>query len=78
MRFLTAATLVRLQRCYIEPFEQFLAGLRDESFDCLIASGGGRMKITMDRYEADWSMVERGLATHVLGDARMFGLLPRL
>lgn len=58
---------------YIEPFEQFLAGLRDESFDCLIASGGGRMKITMDRYEADWSMVERGWHTHVLGDARMFG-----
>ena len=30
------------------------------------------MKITMDRYEADWSMVERGWHTHVLGDARQF------
>ncbi len=37
-----------------------------------IASGGGRMTITMDRYEADWSMVERGWRTHVLGQARPF------
>ena len=42
---------------YIEPFEAFIAELRDDSFDICIASGGGRMKITMDRYEADWSMV---------------------
>ncbi len=57
---------------YIEPFEAFLAGLRDADFDVKIASGGGRMKITMDRYEADWSMVERGWHTHVLGDAEQF------
>jgi len=37
--------------------------------DCQIASGGGRMFITMDRYEADWSMVERGWQAHVLGEA---------
>ncbi|MBO5744781.1 MAG: 2,3-bisphosphoglycerate-independent phosphoglycerate mutase, partial [Clostridia bacterium] len=43
---------------YIEPFEAFLADLRDESFDIMIASGGGRMQITMDRYEANWKMVE--------------------
>ncbi|MBW2595654.1 MAG: 2,3-bisphosphoglycerate-independent phosphoglycerate mutase [Deltaproteobacteria bacterium] len=33
----------------------------------LIASGGGRMVTTMDRYEADWSIVERGYNAHVLG-----------
>jgi len=37
-----------------------------------IASGGGRMSITMDRYEADWSMVQRGWDCHVLGQARQF------
>ena len=57
---------------YIEPFEEFLATLRAPDFDVKIASGGGRMKITMDRYEADWSMVERGWHTHVLGDAEQF------
>ena len=57
---------------YILPFEDFLASLRDDRFDIRIASGGGRMKITMDRYEADWSMVERGWQTHVLGEGRQF------
>ncbi len=57
---------------YILPFEDFLNGLRSDSFDVKIASGGGRMKITMDRYEADWSMVERGWHTHVLGEGRTF------
>ena len=57
---------------YIDPCENFLTSLRSDNFDICIASGGGRMKITMDRYEADWSMVERGWHTHVLGDARMF------
>lgn len=37
--------------------------------DCKIASGGGRMQITMDRYEADWGMVKRGWDAHVLGKA---------
>ena len=40
--------------------------------DARIASGGGRMHVTMDRYEADWSIVERGWRAHVLGDARKF------
>jgi 2,3-bisphosphoglycerate-independent phosphoglycerate mutase len=57
---------------YIEPFEAFLSELRSADFDVMIASGGGRMKITMDRYEADWGMVERGWHAHVLGDARQF------
>ena len=57
---------------YVLPFEAFISELRSDDFDIKIASGGGRMKITMDRYEADWSMVERGWHTHVLGDARQF------
>lgn len=57
---------------YVEPFEAFLAELNTNGFDAKIASGGGRMNITMDRYEADWSMVERGWKTHVLGEGRQF------
>ncbi|MBE6667093.1 MAG: 2,3-bisphosphoglycerate-independent phosphoglycerate mutase [Ruminococcaceae bacterium] len=57
---------------YIDPFEAFITELRCADFDIKIASGGGRMKITMDRYEADWSMVDRGWQTHVLGEGRTF------
>ena len=37
-----------------------------------IASGGGRMVTTMDRYNADWSIVQRGWKAHVLGRGRRF------
>ena len=57
---------------YIAPFEDFLTSLRSADFDCKIASGGGRMKITMDRYEANWAMVEAGWKTHVLGEGKQF------
>ncbi|MDY3846354.1 MAG: 2,3-bisphosphoglycerate-independent phosphoglycerate mutase [Eubacteriales bacterium] len=57
---------------FVLPFEDFMTSLRSDNFDIKIASGGGRMKITMDRYEADWSMVERGWHTHVLGEGRQF------
>ncbi len=57
---------------YVEPFEAFIAAMRDDSFDIKIASGGGRMQITMDRYEANWAMVELGWKTHVLGEGRQF------
>ena len=57
---------------YINPFEAFIAELRDADFDVMIASGGGRMQITMDRYEANWAMVEAGWKTHVLGEGRQF------
>ncbi|MBQ6678340.1 MAG: 2,3-bisphosphoglycerate-independent phosphoglycerate mutase, partial [Clostridia bacterium] len=40
---------------YVIPFESFLASLRERGCDARIASGGGRMKITMDRYEANWA-----------------------
>jgi len=57
---------------YIVPFEAYLDTLRSDSFDVAIASGGGRMAITMDRYEANWSMVSLGWRTHVLGEGRTF------
>ena len=57
---------------YVNILENKLNELNDDNFHAVIASGGGRMKITMDRYEADWKMVEKGWHTHVLGDARAF------
>ena len=57
---------------YVLPFEEFLNGIRGAEFDIAIASGGGRMQVTMDRYEANWAMVETGWKTHVLGEGRMF------
>lgn len=57
---------------YIQQLEDCLAELNDADFDGKIASGGGRMKVTMDRYQADWPMVERGWNTHVKGEGRQF------
>jgi 2,3-bisphosphoglycerate-independent phosphoglycerate mutase len=57
---------------YVIPFEKYLSELREQGLDIKIASGGGRMTITMDRYEADWSMVERGWKVHVLGEGESF------
>ena len=58
---------------YFDPFAEYLAELSaDGTFDAQIASGGGRMVITMDRYNADWDMVKRGWETHVLGEGRTF------
>ena len=57
---------------YVKDLENHMASLNGDGFDARIASGGGRMYITMDRYEADWSMVERGWKTHILGVGRKF------
>ncbi len=57
---------------YVLPFEAFLAELNDGGFDARIASGGGRMNITMDRYEANWNMVDKGWHTHVLGEGPQY------
>ena len=57
---------------YLEPFEAFLAETNTGGFDAQIASGGGRMTITMDRYEANWNMVDKGWHTHVLGEGDQF------
>ena len=57
---------------YVDPFEAFLKELNTAGFDARIASGGGRMWITMDRYGANWPQVERGWKVHVLGEGRQF------
>ncbi|MFP3043955.1 2,3-bisphosphoglycerate-independent phosphoglycerate mutase [Treponema primitia] len=57
---------------YVDPFEAFLKEQSGSDFDARIASGGGRMWITMDRYGADWSMVDRGWKVHVHGEGRQF------
>ena len=57
---------------YINPFEEFLASLNANGADCRIASGGGRMVVTMDRYGANWDMVRVGWETHVLGKGKLY------
>ena len=58
---------------YIAQTEQVLTKINEHfAADFAIASGGGRMTITMDRYEADWPMVERGYNCHTHGIGRRF------
>ena len=57
---------------YVEQLENTIAELKDDSYDVCIASGGGRMQITMDRYQANWGMVEKGWNIHVHGEGRAF------
>ena len=58
---------------YVIPTQERLEKIRREkNLDYAIASGGGRMKVTMDRYNADWNIVKRGWDTHVLGKGRKF------
>ncbi len=57
---------------YVEQLETVLAALATDGCDYAIASGGGRMVVTMDRYEANWGMVEAGWRTHVQGQGRQF------
>ncbi|MBR6405297.1 MAG: 2,3-bisphosphoglycerate-independent phosphoglycerate mutase [Lachnospiraceae bacterium] len=58
---------------YVKALEEVLAELNDDTFDGRIASGGGRMNVTMDRYQANWGMVELGWNVHVHGEGRQFG-----
>jgi 2,3-bisphosphoglycerate-independent phosphoglycerate mutase len=61
---------------YVDRFDSFLRDINAVgSVDYCVASGGGRMYITMDRYNADWSMVERGWSTHVKGEGRRFATM---
>jgi 2,3-bisphosphoglycerate-independent phosphoglycerate mutase len=57
---------------FFDPFDEFCSSLSTDGFSAKIASGGGRMVITMDRYGANWNMVKLGWETHVLGEARTF------
>ncbi|KAI5326159.1 hypothetical protein L3X38_035233 [Prunus dulcis] len=54
---------------FAETLENYLAQLREKGVDAQIASGGGRMYVTMDRYENDWGVVKRGWDAQVLGEA---------
>jgi 2,3-bisphosphoglycerate-independent phosphoglycerate mutase len=54
---------------FVADLERDLAALAHHGCDAQIASGGGRMTVTMDRYEADWTVVERGFKAHALGQA---------
>lgn len=54
---------------FVETLQNDLSQLRDKGIDAQIASGGGRMYVTMDRYENDWSVVKRGWDAQVLGEA---------
>lgn len=60
---------------YAGQLKDFLATVNADGFDCQVASGGGRMFVTMDRYNSDWSIVERGYNAHVLGEGRSFASL---
>ena len=57
---------------YVGQLEDVLSELNTDGCDYAIASGGGRMQVTMDRYEANWGMVEAGWRTHVQGVGRQF------
>ena len=58
---------------YVEQLETFCAELGARTgITPIIGSGGGRMGVTMDRYEADWAVVERGYQAHCAGTARPF------
>ena len=57
---------------YVDDIEAFMASVNGAGFHACIASGGGRMKVTMDRYQANWPMVELGWKTHVRGEGRQF------
>ncbi|KAG5243208.1 hypothetical protein OIU76_009892 [Salix suchowensis] len=54
---------------FVETLEKDLSNLREKGVDAQIASGGGRMYVTMDRYENDWNVVKRGWDAQVLGEA---------
>lgn len=58
---------------YIQQTEMAIAELNEShDVDIRIGSGGGRMIITMDRYGADWDMVQKGYNCHTHGIGRPF------
>lgn len=57
---------------YVDQLEALLKELSTDGCDYAIASGGGRQVITMDRYEANWPLVERGWKIHWRGEGPQF------
>ena len=53
---------------YVQQLEDALSAVNlNPDRNYRIASGGGRMTITMDRYDADWPMVQKGYHCHIHG-----------
>ena len=57
---------------YLPQLERALDSANLEGKHYRVATGGGRMFMTMDRYEADWPMVQRGWNCHVHAEGRRF------
>ena len=58
---------------YLADLEAFLGDIATtHRCSAVVGSGGGRMIVTMDRYEADWTIVENGWKAHAQGSARPF------
>lgn len=57
---------------YFGPLQDMMAKMSTDGFDACFASGGGRMNITMDRYNANWDMIKKGWECHILGEGRQF------
>ncbi|MHA1291469.1 MAG: 2,3-bisphosphoglycerate-independent phosphoglycerate mutase [Promethearchaeota archaeon] len=58
---------------YVGELERVLKNIsEDKTFNYKIASGGGRMRVTMDRYNSDWDVVRRGWDAHVCGIPEKF------
>ena len=58
---------------YIEQLEQELNNVNSDGIhDYRVGSGGGRMRVTMDRYNSDWEVVKRGWEAHVEGIPEKF------
>jgi len=55
---------------YVNRVESVFGSINQRAggFDYKFASGGGRMYVTMDRYEADWNIVKRGWDAMVHGE----------
>ncbi|XP_051115478.1 2,3-bisphosphoglycerate-independent phosphoglycerate mutase-like isoform X2 [Andrographis paniculata] len=54
---------------FLETLQKDLSKLNEKGIDAKVASGGGRMYVTMDRYENDWNVIKRGWDAQVLGEA---------
>jgi len=52
---------------YVHQLEETLREINSKGLDYQIASGGGRMYVSMDRYNADWNMVKRGYDAMIHG-----------
>ncbi|MHA1147424.1 MAG: 2,3-bisphosphoglycerate-independent phosphoglycerate mutase [Promethearchaeota archaeon] len=58
---------------YINQVEDVLETInKSGNYDYKIASGGGRMRVTMDRYNSEWDVVRRGWEAHVCGIPEKF------